>query len=89
MAFSVDAALLKDTLEQIAKGEIQLPDFQRGWVWDDPHIASLIASISLAYPIGAVMFLEAAPIASLEVRRPVLIWPELKIKIAKVSSLRC
>lgn len=59
MAFSVDAPLLKDVLDQIGKGELQLPDFQRGWVWDDQHIASLIASISLAYPIGAVMFLEA------------------------------
>lgn len=59
MAFSVDPPLLKDILEQIAKGELQLPDFQRGWVWDDPHIGSLIASVSLAYPIGAVMFLEA------------------------------
>jgi Protein of unknown function DUF262 len=41
------------------RGDTQLPDFQRGWVWDDPHIKSLIASLSLSYPIGAVMFLEA------------------------------
>lgn len=59
MAFSVDAPFLKDVLDQIGKGEVQLPDFQRGWVWDDSHIGSLIASISLSYPIGAVMFLEA------------------------------
>jgi uncharacterized protein with ParB-like and HNH nuclease domain len=59
MAFSVDTPFLKDILEQIGKGELQLPDFQRGWVWNDPHISSLIASISLSYPIGAVMFLEA------------------------------
>jgi hypothetical protein len=59
MAFSVDTPFLKDILEQIGKGELQLPDFQRPWVWNDPHISSLIASISLSYPIGAVMFLEA------------------------------
>src|SRR5438034_9358591 len=59
MAFSVDAPFLKDVLDQIGKGDIQLPDFQRGWVWDDVHIGSLIASLSLSYPIGAVMFLEA------------------------------
>ncbi|CAN7599760.1 DUF262 domain-containing protein [Variovorax paradoxus] len=46
-------------LDDIAKGNTQLPDFQRGWVWDDNHIKSLIASLSLSYPIGAVMFLEA------------------------------
>src|SRR5699024_5492571 len=34
------------------------PDFQRGWVWDDNHIKSLLASITLAYPIGALMLLE-------------------------------
>jgi uncharacterized protein with ParB-like and HNH nuclease domain len=45
-------------LDEAAKGEIQLPDFQRGWVWDDNHIRSLIASVSVSYPIGAVMLLE-------------------------------
>lgn len=47
-------ALLKD----IQSGKIQLPDFQRGWTWDDEHIRSLLASISLSYPIGAVMMLQ-------------------------------
>jgi uncharacterized protein with ParB-like and HNH nuclease domain len=59
MSFSVDAPLLKDILDQIGRGDLQLPEFQRGWVWDDPHICSLIASISPGYPIGAVMLLEA------------------------------
>ncbi len=45
-------------LKAISTGENQLPDFQRGWVWDDDHIISLIASISNAYPVGALMFLE-------------------------------
>jgi hypothetical protein len=49
---------LTKLLDQIHIGEIQLPDFQRGWVWDDDHIRSLIASISLSYPIGSVMLLE-------------------------------
>jgi hypothetical protein len=59
MSFRTAEPALKDVLESIAKGETQLPDFQRGWVWDDNHIRSLIASLSLSYPIGAVMFLEA------------------------------
>ena len=49
---------LTKLLEQIHAGELQLPDFQRGWVWDDNHIRSLIASISKSYPIGSVMLLE-------------------------------
>jgi hypothetical protein len=49
---------LSTILDSIALGKIQLPDFQRGWVWDDNHIRSLIASVSLSYPIGAIMLLE-------------------------------
>jgi hypothetical protein len=59
VTFRTAEPALKDVLDAIAKGEMQLPDFQRGWVWDDDHIRSLIASLSLSYPIGAVMFLEA------------------------------
>jgi len=28
---------LADLLRDIVGGKIQLPDFQRGWVWDDEH----------------------------------------------------
>jgi len=56
--FTSDKQPLQDILKNIARGEIQLPEFQRGWVWDDDHIGSLMASISLSYPIGAIMTLE-------------------------------
>ncbi len=59
--FYTDKELTSNLLRDIAKGKIQLPDFQRGWVWDDEHIKSLLASLSLAYPIGAIMLLEASP----------------------------
>ncbi|MGG0886825.1 GmrSD restriction endonuclease domain-containing protein [Brevibacillus parabrevis] len=49
---------LLDLLRSIKEGKTQLPDFQRGWVWDDEHIRSLLASISLSFPIGAVMMLQ-------------------------------
>ena len=47
-----------DLMRDIGKGRIQLPDFQRGWVWDDNRIRGLIASITQNFPIGAAMFLE-------------------------------
>lgn len=59
MTFRTAEPYLKDVLDSIARGDTQLPDFQRGWVWDDQHIRSLIASLSRSFPIGAVMFLEA------------------------------
>ena len=49
---------LLDLLQSIKQGKTQLPDFQRGWVWDDDHIRSLLASVSLSFPIGAVMMLQ-------------------------------
>ena len=59
MSFRTAEPNLKDVLANIHNGIIQLPDFQREWVWDDRHILELIASVSLSFPIGAVMFLEA------------------------------
>ena len=49
---------ITDLMTSIQSGEIQLPDFQRGWVWDDNRIKGLIASITNGYPVGAAMFLE-------------------------------
>jgi hypothetical protein len=56
--FTSEEIPLDQMLKDAGTGELQLPDFQRGWVWDDNHIASLLASISLSYPIGAVMTLQ-------------------------------
>ncbi|SFD93172.1 hypothetical protein SAMN04487819_105178 [Actinopolyspora alba] len=56
--FTSDEIPLAQLLDQVRTGKVQLPDFQRGWVWDDGHIASLLASISTSYPIGAVMTLQ-------------------------------
>ena len=49
---------LHDLLANARAGKLQLPDFQRGWVWDDEHIKSLLASVSVSFPIGAVMLLQ-------------------------------
>ena len=49
---------LYDILKDIHKGKIQLPDFQRGWVWDDNRIKGIIASVAKSFPIGAIMLLE-------------------------------
>jgi hypothetical protein len=49
---------LGELLHDIEVGKVQLPDFQREWKWDDDRIASLLATVSLGYPIGVVMMLE-------------------------------
>ena len=55
-------------LAGIKSGVIQLPDFQRGWVWDDEHIVSLLESMSKSFPIGAVMALETGGSAQFKAR---------------------
>lgn len=59
---------LSKLLDEIVEGKIQLPDFQRGWVWDDEHIRSLLVSIARSFPIGAVMLLETGGEARFQVR---------------------
>ncbi len=52
---------IDELLSDVKAGKVQLPDFQREWVWDDDHVKSLLASVSLSYPIGAIMMLQADP----------------------------
>lgn len=59
---------LPQILADITSGKIQLPDFQRGWVWDDEHVTSLLISISRSFPVGAVMLLDAGGEIRFQVR---------------------
>ena len=56
--FKTNPFAMKELLEDCHRGVLQLPDFQRSWVWDEDRIKSLIASISRAFPIGALMTLK-------------------------------
>ena len=56
--FKTNPFALKELLEDCHRGDLQLPDFQRSWVWDEDRIKSLIASVSRAFPVGALMSLE-------------------------------
>ena len=76
--FDSTKASLNDLLREINDGKIQLPDFQRGWIWDNDHIHGLLVSIARSFPIGAVMLLEAGgevrfqtrPVEGLEAKVP-------------------
>ena len=57
--FETQPILLKELLKKVGSCEIQLPDFQRGWIWDDDRVRGLLASISQGFPIGAVMMLKS------------------------------
>ena len=48
---------LGSLLEEIKRGEIQLPDFQREWIWSDDKIKSLLESVIRDFPINSILFL--------------------------------
>jgi len=50
---------LFEILKDVHSGKIQLPDFQRGWIWDDNRIKGILASVAKSFPIGAIMLLES------------------------------
>lgn len=59
---------LPEIIKQITEGKVQLPDFQRGWVWDDDHVRSLLVSVARSFPVGAVMLLETGGDVRFQVR---------------------
>jgi hypothetical protein len=56
--FDINKEALLDLLRGIQQGKIQLPDFQRDFVWNDQRISRLLCSLSLAYPVGAITTLQ-------------------------------
>ena len=49
---------LQKLLGNAHDGILQLPDFQRSYVWNDDEIQNLIASVAKGYPIGAFLSLK-------------------------------
>jgi Protein of unknown function DUF262 len=58
MLFESPPVELSTLLNGVHVGGIQLPDFQRPWKWDDDRIISLLATVTLGYPLGVVMTLQ-------------------------------
>lgn len=64
MAFDSPDLNLGALLERVRTSDVQLPDFQREWKWDDDRIRSLLASVARGHPIGVLMTLEVGGDAS-------------------------
>lgn len=58
MGFQTPQYKLGDLLQKVGDGRIQLPDFQRGYKWDDERIRSLLVTITLGHPLGVIMLLQ-------------------------------
>ena len=47
-----------ELLQMAQSGELQLPDFQRPYRWDDERIRSLLVTILRGHPMGVIMTLQ-------------------------------
>lgn len=58
MGFTTPSYSLKDLFSRAGKGELQLPDFQREYLWDVDRIRTLVTSVLRGYPIGSFLALD-------------------------------
>jgi len=58
MGFQAPLYQLSQYLEWTNSGHIQLPDFQRGYKWEDERIRSLLVTVLRGHPLGIVMLLK-------------------------------
>ena len=56
--FQTNPKQLSELLNEAHEGRLQLPDFQRSYVWADEDVLNLIASVAKGYPIGAFLSLQ-------------------------------
>lgn len=47
---------IANLVHRIQNGDIKIPKFQRGFVWDEDQIIKLLESIYEGYPIGSLLF---------------------------------
>ena len=52
---------LHEALKLISTGSMQLPEFQRNYVWRQSDQIGLLDSIQKGYPVGALLLLESDP----------------------------
>ena len=52
---STDTRSISSLIEDIRRGEIKIPQFQRPFVWNEEQAINLIDSIASHYPIGSLL----------------------------------
>ncbi|GAA1084379.1 DUF262 domain-containing protein [Pseudonocardia alni] len=84
MGFQTPLYELAEYLKKTTSGKIQLPDFQRGYKWEDERIRQLLVTVLRGHPLGVVMLLQTGndqirfkprPVEGVEL--PTLVEPDL------------
>lgn len=52
----METITIRELLDQVQRGQIRVPTFQRGFVWEPDRVAYLMDSIYKRYPFGSLLF---------------------------------
>jgi hypothetical protein len=52
----MESMSIREILDQVTRGQLRIPAFQRGFVWEPERVAYLMDSIYKNYPFGSLMF---------------------------------
>ncbi len=52
----MEGITIREILDSVMRGQIRIPAFQRGFVWEPDRVAYLIDSIYKGFPFGSVLF---------------------------------
>lgn len=55
----MDTLSIREIIEQVDRGQIRVPAFQRGFVWDPDRVAFFMDSIFKQYPFGSLLLWRA------------------------------
>lgn len=59
MAISTAHMSIGELIGKVTRGELRLPEIQRGYVWKPPQVARLLDSLYREYPSGSLLLWEA------------------------------
>ncbi|MGH9515508.1 MAG: GmrSD restriction endonuclease domain-containing protein [Terriglobales bacterium] len=52
----METITIREIIDQVLRGQIRIPAFQRGFVWEPDRVAYLMDSIYKKYPFGSLLF---------------------------------
>lgn len=52
----MDSLTIREVIDTVLRGQIRIPAFQRGFVWEPERVAYLMDSIYKRYPFGSLLF---------------------------------
>lgn len=66
MAMQIENLTIRDVISYFENGQIRIPAFQRGFIWEPERVAHLMDSIYKGYPFGSLLFWRTNEVLKVE-----------------------